>query len=134
MNIQPSAVGRQWPTWHHLFVAALAAATVIAGLATPWPWDLLPVAGVFTCLLLMARFGPWSPYRGQGRRGVAKGLLDEVILSGFVAGILFIIVSTLSIALFYGPPWLPARADLALRLGVVALGLATVLVPNRARS
>lgn len=134
MNAQPDSAGRQWPTWHHLFVAALAAATVIAGLATPWPWDVLPVAGVLTCLLLLAWFGPWSPYRGQGRGGVAMGLLDEVVLAGFVAGILFIIVSTLSSALFYGPPWLPARAELALRLGLLALGLATVLVPNRARS
>ena len=135
MHIKPSAVDRQWPTWHHLFVAALAAVTVVAGLGTPWPWDLLPVAGLFTGLLLVARFGRWSPYRGQGRRGVQNGLLDELVLAGFVAGILFIVVSTLlSVALFYGPPWLPAGADLALRLGVVALGLATVLGPNRARS
>lgn len=130
MNIKPSAVGRQWPTWHHLFVATLTAVIFVGGLATPWPWDLLPVAGLFTGRLLVARFGRWSPYRGQGRRGVANGLLEELVLAGFVAGILFIVVSTLSsVALFYGPPWLPPGADLALRLGVVALGLATVLLP-----
>jgi hypothetical protein len=134
MNIKPSGGRGQWPTSHHLFVAALTAVTVVAGLATPWPWDLMPVAGLFTSLLLVARFGPWSPYPGHSRRGLVKGLLDELVLTGFVAGILFIVVSTLSITLFYGPPWLPAGADLALRLGVVALGVATVLAPNRARS
>jgi hypothetical protein len=134
MNTQRSTAGRQWPTWHHLLVAALAAVTVVAGLATPWPWDLLPSLGLFAGLLLMARFGRWSPYRGQGWRGVANGLLDEVVLAGFVTGVLFIIVSSLATAIFYGPPWLPAGAALGLGLGVVALGLAAVLVPTRASS
>ena len=134
MKTQPSAARRQWPTLHHLLVGALAAITVVAGLATPWPWDLLPLLGLLAGLLLVARFGRWSPYRGQGWRGVANGLIDQLVVAGFVSGILFIVVSSLATAVFYGPPWLPVGASLGLELGVAALGLAAVLVPTRARS
>jgi hypothetical protein len=134
MKTKRSAARRQWPTWHHLLVAALAAVTAVAALATPWPWDLLPLLGLLAGLLVVARFGRWSSYRGQGWRCVANGLIDELVLAGFVTGVLFIVASNLATSVFYGPPWLPAGASLGLWLGVAALGLAAVLLPTRARS
>ncbi len=131
MNAKLSPVGRGWPTWHYLLVAALSAVALVVCLATTWPLDLLPLASLLASLLLVARFGHWNPYRAQGWRGVAKALRDEILLAGFVAGILFIVLSGLVTGVMTGQPWLPARASVVLRLAVVALGVSAVVVPVR---
>ena len=131
MNTQLSPVSRRWPTWHYLLVAALSAVALVVWLATTWPLDLLSLASLLASLLLVARFGHWNPYRGQGWRGLAKALRDEILLAGFVAGILFIVFSSLVTGVMTGQPWLPARASVVLRLAVVALGVSAVVVPFR---
>ncbi len=129
MSSKLSAVGRGWPTWHYLLVAALSAVALVVCLATTWPLDLLPFATLLTCLLLVTRFGRWNPYRGQGWRGVARGLRDEILFAGFVVGILFIVLSSLVTGVMTGQPWLSAGASVLLRLAVVALGVSAVVVP-----
>jgi hypothetical protein len=123
-----------WPTWRHLSVGALAGATVAVSLATPWPWDVLPVAALVACLLVRARLGRWSPYAGRGRRGALTGFRDELALAALVAAVTFQAVGALSTSVFYGPSWLPAGAALLLQVAVAALVVAAVLAPGRTRS
>ena len=129
MNAKLSPIGREWPTWHYLLVAALSAVALVVCLATTWPLDLLPLASLLASLLLVARVGHWNPYRGQGWRGVAKGLRDEILLAGFVAGLLFIVLSSLVTGVMTGQPWLSAGASVVLRLAIVAVGVSSVVVP-----
>jgi polyhydroxybutyrate depolymerase len=128
-----SSAGRQWPTWHYLLVAALSVTALVAGLATPWPLDLLPVAGLVGSLLLVARFGRWSPYRLRAGRGVVAGLRDSLLLAAFVSGLMLVVVSSAVPGVLTGQPWLTPTGALALRLGVVVAGVLAVLVPIRAR-
>jgi hypothetical protein len=100
-----------------VLVAALTALAVVAGLATSWPWDLVALAGVLAGLVIIARLGH-------------RSLVDELVLAGFVGGVLLLIVSYLATSVFYVPDWLPAGAGLGLRLAVLALGLAAVALPT----
>lgn len=104
-----------------VFVAALTAIAVVATLATPWPWDLLPVAALVATLGLVTQLAH-------------RSLVEQVVLAGFVGGALFLIVSHLATSVFYGPDWLSMGPSLGLRLAVLALGLATTALPTRARS
>jgi hypothetical protein len=104
-----------------LLVSVLTAVAVVAGLATPWPWDLLALAGLVAGLGIIAQVG-------------GRSLVADLVFAGFVGGLLFIVVSSLATSVFYGPDWLPPSAGVALRLAVLALGLATVALPARART
>lgn len=124
---------RDWPLIHQLLLAAAVGGGSAAFLAVPWPWDLAVPGAVLAGLLVLAASSRGNPYRSHGLQGITRGLRDDLLLAGFLAGVVLLLVSGLVSSSISGQPWLSPPASLAVQGLVVVLGISSLIVPTRPR-